>query len=471
MRAALFDLGNTLVDEHDVLLDGALEMLAAVSELRDPDGEPIELGLVSDYYPASSPAESERLHQQYYAVLKDSGLAPFFEPLSRRVTLSTEVGVDKPDRAIFVAALEKLDRAAHLHHSIFVTERGDHVAAARRLGMMAIHFKAPGQTNGEVDHLLELVPIIKRLLSFSPCCKKRGEAAGRFKSQSNKSKQLDTAISDLTAQVSVDRLRDTIVKLGAFGTRWTFSAGIRRIPEWIHAQFVEMGYTGNRSPRFQPFRVPGSPIQQRNVLCGPHAEGVGFVLLCAHYDSLSEQPETNAPGADDNASGIAVLLETARIFRDVSLKRGLCFAAFGGEEQGLFGSEACAEVAANQQWPIDAVLNLDMIAFQDPARPRHVVVEYDQGNRDHRNDAAAKAYGLLMAQAAADYTSLEVEHTDIWNSDYIPFEAKGYACIGVYEAGENPGYHKTTDTIDQLQMPHLAEITRMVVATIHKITH
>ena len=78
-----------------------------------------------------------------------------------------------------------------------------------------------------------------------------------------------------------------------------------------------------------------------------------------------------------------------------------------------------------------------MIAYQDPQRPKVVKVEYDQGNRNPGNDAAAKAFGLLMAQAAADYTHLAVEHTDIWNSDYMPFEAKGYACIGVYEGGEN----------------------------------
>ena len=74
------------------------------------------------------------------------------------------------------------------------------------------------------------------------------------------------------------------------------------------------------------------------------------------------------------------------------------------------------------------VINLDMVAFQDPARPNLVRVEYDQGNHHPGNDPAAKAFGLLMAQAAADYTNLAVEHTDIWNSDYMPFEAKGYAC-------------------------------------------
>jgi Zn-dependent M28 family amino/carboxypeptidase len=190
------------------------------------------------------------------------------------------------------------------------------------------------------------------------------------------------------------------------------------------------------------------------------------VLVCAHYDSISDDPSVGAPGADDNASGIASLLELARILKTVELKRGVLFAAFGGEEQGLWGSTACAEMAARENWPIDVVINLDMIAYRAAAQSMRVVVEYDQGNKHPGNDAAAKAYGLLMAQAAADYTSLEVEHTDIWNSDYMPFEAKGFACIGAYEADENPFYHKASDTLAKIDLSYLKEVVKMILATI-----
>ncbi len=273
----------------------------------------------------------------------------------------------------------------------------------------------------------------------------------------------------MTAQISPTRLNDTLSRLEAFGTRWTYSRDIAKVPEWIHGQFEALGYTSASETRYQEFDIPGGG-RQRNVLCGTRADSAGFVLVCAHYDSLSETPATIAPGADDNASGIAVLLEVAGILRAVQLRRGVLFAAFGGEEQGLFGSVACAEIAAQESWPIDVVINLDMIAYQDRTRRGHVIVEYDQGNRHPGNDAAAKAYGLLMAQAAADYTSLTVEHTDIWNSDYIPFEAKGFACIGVYEAGDNPSYHQSTDTVNNVDMLHLEEVAKMVLATILLVT-
>jgi hypothetical protein len=392
-RAILFDLGNTLLDEQaNRPLPGATELLDALGDVRDAEGLPVLSGVAPDW------------------------------------KLPTEVGVRKPGPAIFRAALDRLQPGLPFHQAVFVTERLEHIQAARALGMLAVHVRGPGQTTGEVERLPDLLELLERIVALG------------------------------------DRIR----ALSDFGTRWTYSSDIGRVPAWVRDRFLEMGYP-HSDVRLQPFDVPGAGRQQ-NVLCGAAADRPGFVLVCAHYDSLSEAPSTTAPGADDNASGLAVLLEVAELLRAVPLRRGLLFAAFGGEEQGLFGSTACAEVAAAEQWGIDVVLNLDMVAFQDPARPNLVRVEYDQGNHHPGNDSAAKAFGLLMAQAAADHTNLAVEHTDIWNSDYMPFEAKGYPAIGVYEGGENPHYHRTTDTAETVNPSHLAEVAKMVLATVYSIT-
>jgi Peptidase family M28 len=77
---------------------------------------------------------------------------------------------------------------------------------------------------------------------------------------------------------------------------------------------------------------------------------------------------------------------------------------------------------------------------------------------------------MVMAQAAADYTSLEVEHTDIWNSDYMPFEERGYVCIGLYDgAADAPFYHTVNDTLDRVDLARLAEVTKLLVATVATI--
>jgi hypothetical protein len=293
--------------------------------------------------------------------------------------------------------------------------------------------------------------------------KKRANARGRADSQASKSKKKDAAIEALIGKIDSARLTETLKALTAFPTRWSLSPELVKSRDWIKKQFIDFGYDASRVQLVE-LKLPNGTLAH-SVLCTPERLDQGFILIGAHYDSISETPAVAAPGADDNGSGIAVVLEIARIFAGVGLKRGVMFAAFAGEEQGLFGSQAVANLAAKDKWAIDVMVNLDMVAHVDPARPTNIVVEYDKGNADPKNDAAAKAFGLQMAQLAADYTSMTVEHTDIWSSDYMPFEAKGFPCIGLFDgAADAPFYHTTQDKIAQVDLARLTEVTSLVCA-------
>ncbi len=464
MRLILFDLGDTL-ERRGRPRAGAQALLAALSSSRDGDGRAPQLALVSDYGLAASAAEAARLRREYLAELRRLGLARYFTPAERRVTLSSDVGAYKPDTRLFRAAIDKVKRGLPYESVVFVTENAAHVRAALELGMLAAQVSAPGQPAGGVEGLPALLPVLKRLLEFTPCAKTDAIKATRTSSGLQRSKTTDPKVRALVAKVDPQRLKATVKHLTGLGTRWSLSPGIAKVPTWLRAQFVARGYKAGKDVRYQPFKLSGGGTQ-RNVLCGPRKPARGVILACAHYDSLSETPAQSAPGADDDATGIAALLELARILRGVVLKRDVLFAAFGGEEQGLFGSAECADIAARDSWPIDLVINMDMIGYKAAASPRRITVEYDQGHRQPGNDAAAKAFGLLMAQAARDYTPLRPVHTDIWSSDYIPFEAKGFACIGAYDADENPHYHRTTDVASTVDFAHLAEVVKMVLATI-----
>ena len=226
-RAVLFDLGNTLLDEQtNRPLPGATGLLDALGDVRDSEGLPVLFGLVSDWKMPRNPAEVGPLRQEYLQELAASGLDAFFRPLETRVTLSTDVGVRKPDAAIFRAALDHLQPGLPFHQAVFVTERLEHVQAARALGLLAIHFKGPGQTTGDVEQFADLLELLKRIVVAAPPCKKHDEAVGRFESQAAKSKQADPAVTALVAQVSPARLGDRIRALSDFGTRWTYSSNI-----------------------------------------------------------------------------------------------------------------------------------------------------------------------------------------------------------------------------------------------------
>jgi FMN phosphatase YigB (HAD superfamily) len=102
MKVVLFDLGKTLED-GDVLLPGARETLQAIQAMRDSDGEAAVLALVSDFAMPDNPEQIPLIQQRYYELLDKLGIRSFFEPVADRVTLSTEVGVSKPDEKIFRA--------------------------------------------------------------------------------------------------------------------------------------------------------------------------------------------------------------------------------------------------------------------------------------------------------------------------------------------------------------------------------
>jgi FMN phosphatase YigB (HAD superfamily) len=161
MKVVLLDLGNTLEyttqENKDVLMPGALDLLSAIQHLRDSNGEPPVLALVSNW--VDPPVE-------YYNLLQDLGIANFFKPFSKKVTLSNVVGIPKPDERIFRAAIDKIHKNIPYKNVIFITEDSDHIVKARKYGMAAIHFKPPGQTNGDVDSLTKMIPLINQFLSI-----------------------------------------------------------------------------------------------------------------------------------------------------------------------------------------------------------------------------------------------------------------------------------------------------------------
>ena len=158
MKIVLFDLGNTL-ESNDVLLPGAADVLNAVKQMQDRNGQPPALGLLSDFFPL--PLELARHRRDYLRILQQLQIRSFFEPVERHVSLSTDTVVFKPDERVFRLAIDKINPAGAFGDTMFITERLDHVVAARDLGMKAIHFQGPGQTTGDVRQLIDLVPLIK----------------------------------------------------------------------------------------------------------------------------------------------------------------------------------------------------------------------------------------------------------------------------------------------------------------------
>jgi hypothetical protein len=467
MRPVILDLDSSILNPPaGSLRPGARELLVALAS----SGAPVRL--------VATGAEEQQAEtrKRLGAILRQEGLDQVLPGLADQLVVigaaagdDVTVCRDRCREGLRIAAAGSGD-PGHSHTAVLLSGDPRHLEVARLMGMLAYPLSGPAagvrQATEPAAWSLEAIAAdLLEVIRFEPCAKRRATAKGRHTSTAGKRAAADRRIAAFTERVSEDRLRASLEQLVGWRTRWTLSDHIDQVVSSIGDAFVDIEYP-QAAVQFQPFTIPGS-APQRNVLCGPITAASGVILVCAHYDSISSSPAVSAPGCDDNASGIAAMLEVARVLREAQLEGNVLFAAFGGEEQGLFGSRACAGIAASERWNIRLVINLDMVGYRDPARPNLITVEFDQGNRVPGNDADARRYGMVMAQAAADYTSLEVEHTDIWNSDYMPFEEKGYACIGLYDgAADAPFYHTTNDTLDKVDLAHLAEITRLLVAAI-----
>ncbi|MGD8717955.1 MAG: M28 family peptidase [Candidatus Zixiibacteriota bacterium] len=191
------------------------------------------------------------------------------------------------------------------------------------------------------------------------------------------------------------------------------------------------------------------------------------VVICGHLDSISEQEyrEVLAPGADDNASGVAVVMTAARAFRELEFDRTVRYCAFGGEEQGLYGSLAYATHCSSNGDDIIAAMNSDMVAYDE-----------ENGARDDFSlayDSHGWLGDYLSAVGGLYGNNLIYDHYEFSASDHRSFWAYGYPAIAAIEGRSGTGgttgypyYHTIEDTLDKLSPDLGARFARDFAATL-----
>ncbi|HMH54350.1 MAG TPA: hypothetical protein VK548_29210 [Candidatus Acidoferrum sp.] len=177
IRVVMFDLGLTLIDDHGRPFPHVKESLASIQGFVG-GGKPVQSCLVSDFKmpaPPPTPAKIKALFEEYLQVfLEPTGLRSFFEPVQKRITLSTHAGAVKPDRHVFTKALERLGTTATLDQCLFITEKGTHVDVARNEhGMQTLLFREPGANRFDFDDWSQAPLLVAHLIEPG----ENGEAA------------------------------------------------------------------------------------------------------------------------------------------------------------------------------------------------------------------------------------------------------------------------------------------------------
>ena len=185
-------------------------------------------------------------------------------------------------------------------------------------------------------------------------------------------------------------------------------------------------------------------------------------IIGAHYDNLPSTPI--APGADDNASGTAAVIEAARVFTQYSFPYSIVFAFWDEEEQGLVGSSAYASQAAANNDSILGYINVDMLGWD--------------GNNDSVTDIHVRpvANSLQLADKAIESDSIyniglsiHLVNPGTGASDHAAFWNNGFSAIGIdeeYDGDFNPFWHSTADSLGQFNIPFYEKVCKLAYATL-----
>ncbi len=254
------------------------------------------------------------------------------------------------------------------------------------------------------------------------------------------------------------RIAAAVVELQDFKTRHSYTPGYGRSAQRMAERFRALGM----SVTFHEYNDSGRP--QKNVVAQfPGNETGPFYLLGAHLDSTSPDPQNNAPGADDNASGAAGALEVATLLAQHPKANRLRFVLFAGEEVGLRGSTAYAkELAATGEIKrcLGAVI-FDMIAW-DRRPPLSTLVET-------RDFAKPFIQGFVDA-ARAGGLAVTINYNP-WGSDHVPFLRQNVPTFLFIEDEfeSNTNYHQTSDLAKDCNFELSAGMCRAVAGELVRI--
>jgi acetylornithine deacetylase/succinyl-diaminopimelate desuccinylase-like protein len=320
----------------------------------------------------------------------------------------------------------------------------------------------------------------------------------------------DAKLRAIVAPVSAARMKATVEKLVSFGTRHTLSSqtdqnrGIGAALNWSESQFRSFGLeTVRPCDTFQGERVP-TPTR----ICDMVAIQRGterpndVVIITGHIDSrVTDILNANAfePGANDDGSGSAAVLEAARVLSKHKFPGTIVYSLDSGEEQGLYGAKVIAAYAKAQGWNVIADLNNDIIGnscgsdgicdsthvrvfSEGPRWQGHQGLAAQQRSLGGENDAPSRNISRFLDKLA-DGLKIGLDVRQVWRNDrfgrggdHSEFLNLGFPAVRFTVAVENYNWqHQDVrvekgihygDTVDHMDFPYLAKVAKLNIAAL-----
>ncbi len=272
----------------------------------------------------------------------------------------------------------------------------------------------------------------------------------------------------LLTDINAGSIENNIIWLQDMGTRFALAENHKKVAKDIKDRFAGIGYTNAKIDSFHISKTYRNIVyeqMQYNVIAT--IEGTKYpdslCIIGAHYDDVlaSGDPFTDGRGANDNASGVAGILEIARAMKenDFTPETTIKFVAFGAEELGLLGSSDFVSYPHDPGQAIRFMLNFDMIATETSANKsmwRVNIIDYDN------------SYGLRKdaEEICTRYTRLQYKNDNTNNkrSDSYPFFVSGTRALYFLSDEIDPGYHTLSDITANCNFDYCSEIAKLACA-------
>jgi aminopeptidase YwaD len=278
-------------------------------------------------------------------------------------------------------------------------------------------------------------------------------------------------MSPTTSGVTSADLKNRLVRIVGERSPWSAPARLSAVENYIEKEFAALGLRVESDP----FSYRGG--RYRNIIARTAARRAPLVVLGAHFDAVE-----GSPGADDNASGIAVLLEAARLLGSMRLKSEVLFCAFNLEELNMIGSSHLAKRLKAEGAKITGMVSLEMLGYTDRRSGSQKYPAALSWLYPDRADFIGvignwRSAALLRSFATAlkKVEGLPVETLSVLGngflvpqvrlSDHAPFWDAGYPALLLTDTAfmRNPHYHLPSDTIETLDLDFMAKVCRGVV--------
>ena len=360
-----------------------------------------------------------------------------------------------------IAAVNIGERDRNSEYFIFQIDKNDIDKLGKNVDI--IYFRdneAIARTSGPMDQAITL--LLRRLtrVSFVPRQPiKLGAYIPAMRLEN------DPQIEAIVAQVSQAQFTDYIQTMQDFVTRYSYTSGCRAAEQWARTTLTELGYTTELFPFDYSGNTWNDVIGRKTGMSYPDS----IYIIIGHLDSYSEIPNSSAPGAEDNASGSACVLEAARVFSQIDLDCTVEFVVVTGEEQGLIGSEAYAQYCLSNNRNIAGVLNFDMISYAGG-------YGWDTNIFSDQNFPAEVALADLLGQLTDDYSTAYSVRVNTngpeYGSDHYYFSIYGFPAPFSIDAqlwgapDWYDWYHTTSDVIGNLDLDFGTEVVKGAVAAL-----